>query len=228
MNPIFHIPNKELDSFPEDSFFDHPDGHRYLLIRSVVHNGWLTWADVLPSDRSLWSELDLITASRIKAVATKILEFASLLPDFQKHSAEKPWKVANWWDPSDDGEHFSGSTVFLRHNQFSCHELLDLIPEKSDGKKKKFLEKVCITPAEKSDHFFSITTEPSEPYTLRISERGQINFNFQELISHASDPACSHTAEHSTGHRGDEHPRSAAVHPLRSGGVSLSGQRRAS
>ncbi len=49
------IDNQIMDN-PPDSFMA-PDGNKYLTIRSIVYDSWITWQDALPFDKDSRSKL---------------------------------------------------------------------------------------------------------------------------------------------------------------------------
>lgn len=92
------IDNQIMDN-PPDSFMA-PDGNKYLTIRSIVYDSWITWQDALPFDKDSRSKLTQEIYNNIVELAGRIHKLHQSLPNY-KQTIDPPFEFVLWWDPED-------------------------------------------------------------------------------------------------------------------------------
>ena len=110
-----------FDKFP-DSFIAH-DGNKYLSIRSIVYDSWITWQDAIPFSKDQHQLLTSEIHNNIIELATKIHKLHQSFPNY-KTLTEPPFEFVLWWDPLDkDPAWNQGKTCRFMIDEFTSADI---------------------------------------------------------------------------------------------------------
>lgn len=111
------------DSRPADDLFQTPLGEWHSIYRAITFDNWLIWADALPVEPDLRSQLSLSVSNAITLLADALHQDHQSFPNYRRLGSS-PYTIGRWWDPTDQDEGYgSGDCVLLRLDGFSASDL---------------------------------------------------------------------------------------------------------
>ena len=111
-----------FDSSPQD--FQTPSGQKFLMIRSIVYDSWITWREALPDDTEQHALLSHDVYNNIVELAGRVHKLHQSLPGY-KQTTESPFQFVLWWDPTDTDENWnSGKVCRFMINDYSADDLI--------------------------------------------------------------------------------------------------------
>lgn len=106
-----HLPWAESD---DDEFY-HPSHGWYLLSRSIIHDGWLSWRHAIPDCVQARQEMPLDVSASIAFLAQALHDVHMTIPGYGDLD-DTPFRVSRWWDPEADDEWQTGCCILFRYN----------------------------------------------------------------------------------------------------------------
>ena len=106
-----HLPWAESD---DDEFY-HPSHGWYLLSRSIVHDGWLSWRHAIPDCKQARQKMPLDVGTSIALLAQALHDVHQTIPGYGDLD-DTPFQVYRWWDPEADDEWQTGCCVLFRYS----------------------------------------------------------------------------------------------------------------
>lgn len=110
-------------AFSDDDEFLHPQSGWTLLARAITLDNWLSWRDALPRDHPRRGCLTTAAAANIAALAEGIHAVHRRFPDYRS-LGDTPFRVAHWWDPSEESERHDGSVCRFRIENFTSQDIV--------------------------------------------------------------------------------------------------------
>ena len=111
-----------FDSSP--ATFDSPTGQKFLTIRAIVYDSWITWKDALPVDKEQQALLSHDVYNNIVELAGRVHKLHQSLPTY-KGASESPFEFVLWWDPTDPDENWnSGKTCRFMIDSYTSDDLI--------------------------------------------------------------------------------------------------------
>lgn len=105
----------------DDDEFLHPVHGWYLLSRSIIHDGWLSWRQALPDSRKARHSLPLDVSASIAFLAQALHDVHVTMPDYED-LGDTPFDVFRWWDPYAGDDWDTGCCVLLRMHDHTAGE----------------------------------------------------------------------------------------------------------